>query len=143
LDAGCSLAANRYTYRTMTENAHNSPPNKSTLEGAVPPLATPAERNAALDQALDYRGDVTIHTADGRTIEGYIFDRRGNVPDPYVRLIPKDSDQRVKIPYKDIARLVFSGKDTAAGKSWETWLKKYHEKRAKGEKASIESEPLE
>lgn len=118
-------------------------PSKSTLEGAIPALATEAERREAMDQAFDYRGDVTIHTADGKTIEGYIFDRRSNVPEPYVRLIPKGGNERVRVPYQRITRLVFSGRDTAAGKSWETWLKKYHEKKAKGEAANIESEPLE
>ena len=126
----------------MTEQAESSQ-HKSTLEGAVPALATPQERNAALDQAFDYRGDVTIHTADGRVVEGFIYDRRGDGPEPYVRVMPRDSNERLKILYKDITRLVFSGRDTAAGKSWETWLKKYHEKRAKGERASIEAEPLE
>lgn len=116
---------------------------RETLEGAVPSLASPAERNAAMDNAFDYRGDVTIYTTDGKSIEGYVYDRRSNVPEPFVRLIPKDSDERVRVPYASIARIAFSGRDTAAGKSWETWLKKYHEKRAKGEKASIESEPLE
>lgn len=125
----------------MTENVHDE--DKPTLEGAVPSLSSAAERNAALDEAFDYRGDVTIHTREGKVIEGYIFDRRSSIPDPIVRVIPKDTDQRVTIRYADIARLVFSGRDTAAGKSWETWLKKFHEKRAKGEKASIESEPLD
>ena len=118
-------------------------PHKSNLEGAVPPLASQAERNAAMDQAFDYRGDITLHTADGRVIEGYIFDRRSHLPEPYIRLIPKDSNDRVTIIYKDITRLIFSGRDTAAGKSWETWLKKYQEKKAKGEAANIEAEPLE
>ena len=114
-----------------------------TLQGWVPALATPSERDAALDQAFDYRGDVTITTTDGRVIEGYIFDRRNDVPEPFVRVLPKDSNDRVKVKYHEIARLEFTGRDTAAGKSWETWVKKYNEKKAKGEKASIENEPLE
>ncbi|MCX5661218.1 MAG: hypothetical protein NTW19_16145 [Planctomycetota bacterium] len=109
----------------------------------MPAIASPAERNAALDLAFDYRGDVSIETADGKVFEGYVFDRRSNVPEPFVRMIPRDSDDRVSIKYADITRLVFTGKDTAAGRSWETWLKKYAEKRAKGEHASIESEPLD
>jgi len=125
----------------MTENVHDEA--KPTLEGAIPSLATTAERKAAMDEAFDYRGDVTIETLDGRTIEGFIFDRRSDIADPVVRVIPRDSDARVSVRYADIARLVFSGRDTAAGRSWETWLKKFHEKKAKGEKASIESEVLE
>lgn len=112
-------------------------------EGEVPSLATPQERQAAFDQAFDYRGDITITTKDGKTLDGYVFDRRSNVPEPFVRMIPKDSDERINIKYSDIASLVFSGKDTAAGKSWETWIKKYVEKKAKGEAANIESEKLD
>ncbi|MEX2213290.1 MAG: hypothetical protein WD768_04130 [Phycisphaeraceae bacterium] len=124
----------------------DTPDNKNetaTLHGKVPPLASAQERNAALDLAFDYRGDVTIETTDGRAIEGYIFDRRNDIAEPLVRILPKDSDQRVSVKYSEIARLIFSGRDTAAGKSWETWVKKYNEKKAKGEEASIHSEPLE
>ena len=35
--------------------------------------------------------------------------------------------------YADVARLEFTGKDTAAGKSFETWVKKYHARKAAGE----------
>ena len=46
------------------------------------------------------------------------------------------------IPYDQIAALVFTGRDTAAGRSWETWMKKYQEKKAAGEKGiGIEPEP--
>jgi hypothetical protein len=128
----------------MTEDS-TQPAIKTKLEGAVPPLATPADRDAAMDQAFDYRGDVTIHTAQGQVIEGYVFDRKSGpkVAEPLVRVIPKDSNERVNIRYADITRIVFSGRDTAAGKSWETWVKKYHEKKSKGEAANIEAEPLE
>ena len=48
------------------------------------------------------------------------------------------------IAYADIAGIAFSGRDTAAGKSYEAWVKKYWEKREKGEKnISIEPEALE
>ena len=36
--------------------------------------------------------------------------------------------------YAEIARLEFSGKDRAAGKHWEDWVKAYNEKKAAGEK---------
>ncbi len=113
------------------------------LEGYVPTLASEAERRAALDQAFDYRGDVTITTTDGRVIEGYIFDRRADVPEPIVRLIPKDAPGKLSVKYSEVAALAFTGRDPAAGRSWETWLKKYAAARAKGEHAGIESEPLE
>jgi hypothetical protein len=49
----------------------------------------------------------------------------------------------VSIPYAEIAALAFTGRDTAAGKSWEAWVRKYWEKRAVGEAAAIEPEALE
>ena len=43
-----------------------------------------------------------------------------------------------------IAALAFTGRDTAAGKSWEAWIKKYAEKKAAGEKGiALHPEPLE
>ena len=116
------------------------------LEGWVPDLATPEEILAALEQAFDYRGDVSITRKDGSKIEGYIFDRRTgkSLSDSLVRLYPKTGTQKVSIPYAEIAALAFTGKDTAAGKSWEAWMKKYNEKKAAGEKnIGLEPEALE
>jgi hypothetical protein len=113
------------------------------LEGAIPSLATDDEIRAALEKAFDYRGDVTITRKDGSTVEGYIFDRRSNgktLADCAVKLFPKDRDEKIGVSYADIARLEFTGKDTAAGKSFETWVKKYKEKREAGEK-NIQIEP--
>jgi len=116
------------------------------LEGWVPELASEEEVRQALEKAFDYRGDVTITRKDGSTIEGYIFDRRTgkNLADSAVRLFPKDADQKISIPYSEIAALAFSGRDTAAGKSFEAWVRKYWEKKAAGEKnIGIQAEALE
>jgi hypothetical protein len=109
---------------------------REQLEGWVPDLAGDADLRTALDKAFDYRGDVTITLKDGGTLEGYVFDRRAgaSLAESVVRLIPRDRDEKVSVRYADVARLAFSGKDTAAGKSWETWVKKYQEKKAAGEK---------
>src|SRR5215467_9585526 len=106
------------------------------LEGWIPELASEDEIRAALEKAFDYRGDVTITRKDGSKVEGYIFDRRSGktLAESVVRLYPKDSTQKVSVPYSEIAALAFSGRDTAAGKSWEAWVRKYWEKRAAGEK---------
>jgi hypothetical protein len=116
------------------------------LEGWVPAMATDDEVRVALEKAFDYRGDVTITRKDGTTVEGYIFDRRPGttLAASAVRLFPRDKDEKVTIAYDQIAGLAFSGRDTAAGKSWETWLKKYQEKKAAGEKnIGIEPEKLD
>ena len=117
------------------------------LEGWVPPLATEDEVRTAFEKAFDYRGDLTLTLKNGEKIEGYIFDRRNDAPslaECYVRLIPKNRLDKVRISYSNIAALAFTGKDTAAGKSFAAWVKKYNEKKAAGEKnIGIESESLE
>jgi len=108
---------------------------RQTVEGWVPDLATEEEIRVALEQAFDYRGDVTLTRKDGTKIEGYIFDRvaGATLSSSFVRVLPKDSNQRVKISYADIAALAFSGRDPAAGKSWDAWVRKYWTKKATGE----------
>ena len=116
------------------------------VQGWVPDLATEDELRIALEKAFDYRGDVTITRKDGTKLEGYIFDRvtGATLSNSFVRLLPKDSNQRTKIAYSEIAALSFSGRDTAAGKSWEAWVKKYWEKKSTGEgQASLQPESLE
>lgn len=116
------------------------------LEGWIPQLATEAEIRAALEKAFDYRGDVTITRKDGSKIEGYLFDRRtaATLKDSVVRLFPKTSNEKISISYADIAALAFTGRDTAAGKSWEAWMKKYAAKKAAGEtNIALEPEPLD
>jgi hypothetical protein len=106
------------------------------LEGWIPELAGEEEVRAALEKAFDYRGDITITRKDGAKVEGYLFDRRAGktLADSIVRLYPKDSNQKIAIPYSDIAALAFSGRDTAAGKSFEAWVRKYWQKKISGEK---------
>ena len=105
------------------------------LEGWVPDLASESETHDALEKAFDYRGDITITRKDGSTLEDYLFDRRrgAGLQDSVVRMIPRDSNDKVAIAYSEIAALAFTGRDTAAGKSWEAWLRKYKEKKAAGE----------
>jgi hypothetical protein len=117
-----------------------------TLQGWVPELADEEELREALEKAFDYRGDVTVTRKDGSRIEGYVFDRvtGKTLVGSFVRLLPKDSNQRVKIAYSDIAALAFTGRDTAAGKSWEAWVRKYWEKKEKGgEHLSLQPESLD
>jgi hypothetical protein len=116
------------------------------LEGWIPQLATDEEIRQALEKAFDYRGDVTITKKDGSKIEGYLFDRRtaATLQDSIVRLYPKNSNEKISISYADIAALAFTGRDTAAGKSWEAWMKKYAQKKAAGEtNIALEPEPLD
>ena len=110
-------------------------------------MANPEEIRSELDRAFDFRGDVTLTLVSGDSIEGYIFDRRSDGPGLEhccVRLFPKDRDVKIAVKYSDIAKVEFTGRDMAAGRSFALWVQKYTEKRARGEKGiSIEPEPLE
>jgi len=108
---------------------------KEQLEGWIPSLASDDEIREALEKAFDYRGDVTITLKDGRVVNGYIFDRRPGqtLAASAVRVIPAAERTKLTIAYSDIAGLNFSGRDTAAGKSFEAWVRKYWEKKAAGE----------
>ncbi len=117
-----------------------------TVQGWVPKLTTEEELRIALEKAFDYRGDITLTLKDSSKIEGYLFDRTtgSSLIDSFVRILPKDSTQKLKIAYADIAALAFTGRDTAAGKSWEAWVGKYWQKKASGEgDLSLEPESLE
>lgn len=108
---------------------------RENLEGWIPELATDEEVRLALEKAFDYRGDITITLKSGAKMEGYIFDRRmgKTLADSSVRLYPKTGTEKLSISCADIAALAFTGKDTAAGKSWEAWMQRYRDKKAAGE----------
>jgi hypothetical protein len=117
-----------------------------SLQGWIPELANETDLREALEKAFDYRGDITVKRKDGTSIEGYLFDRATGttLANSFVRILPKDSNQRIKIPYSEIAGLAFTGRDTAAGKSWEAWVKKYWDKKDSGAgELSLRPESLE
>jgi hypothetical protein len=115
---------------------------REQLEGWIPELASDAEVREALEKAFDYRGDITVTRKDSSQVTGYLFDRRAgaSLADSFVRIIPSDGSAKVSVAYSDIAALAFTGRDTAAGKTFEAWVKKYWEKKAAGEK-NIQIEP--
>ncbi|HEX6546284.1 MAG TPA: hypothetical protein VF023_08265 [Bryobacteraceae bacterium] len=109
---------------------------REPMEGWIPDLVNPTDLQNALEKAFDYRGDITITLRSGEKIEGYIFDRRlgDTLETSFVRLLSKSSPGKIRVAYSDIAALAFTGRDTAAGKSWEAWVRKYWEKKVAGEK---------
>ena len=124
------------------ELEHAAGRERENLEGWIPELATEAEVREALEKAFDYRGDITVTLKDGTKVEGYLFDRRqgATLAQSFIRIIPMDNVGKVNVPYSDIAALAFTGRDTAAGKTFEAWVKKYWEKKAAGER-NIQIEP--
>jgi hypothetical protein len=115
---------------------------REQLEGWVPELASADEVREALEKAFDYRGDITLTRKDGSQVQGYLYDRRtgATLAESLVRIMPSNGASRVSINYSEIAALAFTGRDNAAGKTFDAWVKKYWEKKAAGEK-NIQIEP--
>jgi len=135
------------TFQTEADKLEVAPGRvREGIEGWVPELATEEELREALEKAFDYRGDITLTRKNGTKIEGYIFDRvsETTLSGSFVRILPKNGGSRMKIAYSDIAAVAFSGRDPAAGKSWEAWVKKYWEKKeVGGEGASLHPDESE
>ena len=120
--------------------------DRENLEGWVPELASDEDLKAALEKAFDYRGDVTLTLKSGERIEAYIFNRQTGVTlaESWVQYFTPNAADKRKVSYAEIARLEFTGKDRAAGKHWEDWVKAYNEKKAAGEKnIGLQPEALE
>ena len=115
---------------------------REQLEGWVPELVSEDELREALEKAFDYRGDITVTRKDGSQVQGYLFDRRTGttLANSFVRIIPINEKSKLIIAYSEIAALAFTGRDNAAGKTFDAWVKKYWEKKAAGEK-NIQIEP--
>jgi len=98
-------------------------------------VASEDELRQALEKAFDYRGDVTLTLKTGERIEAYIFNRTTGptLAESWVQYFTPAATDKRKVSYAEIARLEFSGKDRAAGKHWEDWVKAYKEKKAAGE----------
>ena len=126
----------------MSEDAQHDEEAPSR-QGTLANLTTPQKRSSVFRQALDYRGDVTVKTISGELIRGYIFDRDADADGPYVRMVPTDGSGRRKIHERQIQALHFTGRDTAAGKSWRTWVKHYQQKVAAGESADLHPDPID
>jgi hypothetical protein len=136
------LKIEQLRHQSADELEHIEGRERENLEGWIPSLASEAEIREALEKAFDYRGDITVTRKDGSKVEGYLFDRRSgySLVDSFIRIIPTNEKTKVNVAYADVTALAFTGRDTAAGKTFEAWVKKYWEKKAAGEK-NIQIEP--
>lgn len=126
----------KYT-REQVETMEVAPGHeRENLEGWIPALATEEDLRHALEQAFDFRGDVTITLKSGEKFEAYVFNRFNGktLAESWVQYFVPNVDGKQKASYDQIARLEFTGKDRAAGKHWEDWVKSYNERKAAGEK---------
>ncbi|MBX7158334.1 MAG: hypothetical protein K1X66_08120 [Verrucomicrobiae bacterium] len=107
---------------------------EASLQGRNFQPASPQETAEAIDQAFDYRGDVTLTLKDNQVIEGYLFNRDAN--QQQVEIFVKGNASPLVLNYFQIAGIAFTGEDTANGKSWEAWMaKKASERTTEAEQA--------
>ncbi len=112
-------------------------------QGFVAERSDPERFEAGVLAAVEYRGDITMTTRDGGIIEGYVFDLTGTLETGSIGYMTREDKSPQRMDAVEIERIEFSGKDTAEGKSFETWIEKYVQKKIAGERASIECESLD
>ena len=95
-------------------------PEKS-MKGWTPELGEALSPDAIIENAFDYRGNVTLVKTDGSECIGYVFNRDRTVAEPFLQYLDEKGDGPFTLAYAETANIKFTGKDTAAGKSWEAW----------------------
>lgn len=96
--------------------------DERSLEGWSPTIGDTVTLAEVIDRAFDYRGDVTVVRTDGTEVVGYLYNRNRDVPEPVVQLFdPAGASHTLR--YAEVRTVRFTGKDTAAGKSYEAWLR--------------------
>jgi len=82
---------------------------QQTYRQGVKVHATDDDFKSALGASIDYRGDMTLALADGRRVEGFVFNLSGDRLD----MVVKQNEDRFSIRVPEIQSLFFSGVDTA------------------------------
>jgi hopanoid biosynthesis associated radical SAM protein HpnH len=117
IPATSSPASEAARAASVTPAAASETPKASRWETAP---ATPE----ALRAAFEYRGDVTLTLDDGSEQVGYV----ANLRDGEVLLWRRGCTATEAIPSRRVRRIEFTGRDTASGRSYETWLRRHQEK---------------
>ncbi len=127
--------------RAPTARRANSMPADTRMEQAPAGDAKPTRgwsapaSPEALRVAFEYRGDVTLILDDDSRVDGYL----SNLSDDVLRLWCTGETAQLQIPIQHVKRVELSGRDTASGKSWQTWVKKKEAARATAEAAASAS----
>ncbi len=71
---------------------------------------------AQIDEAFDFRGHITVTFTDGKTLEGYLFNRELEpmTGEAYIEVIPKDKEDRLRFPAVSVKSVALTGKDFAS-----------------------------
>jgi hypothetical protein len=126
----------------MTDTkSHSAAVKPGSLEGRVFKPQSMPELVEAVELAFDYRGDITIQLKSGESLAGYLFNREASGPGAWLEIFPVGSAEIRRLCYDEVATIAFSGEDTAAGNSWETWVaKKESERKAEASRVAAEAQ---
>ena len=87
-----------------------------------------------IEEAFSYRGHVTLTLTSGKEVVGFLFNREFDNPnlekDQFVEVFLQGSGNREMFAVADLQSVSLTGKDCAAGKSYEEWLEKQAAKKA-------------
>ncbi len=95
-----------------------------SLEGWDPRVGDEAKLEEVVDLAFDYRGDVTVVLDRRPRPHRLRLQSRRDVPRPAIFMLFDPSGDSHTLRYAEIRTMKFTGKDTAAGKSYEAWLRR-------------------
>jgi hypothetical protein len=105
---------------------------EKSLEGWTPEPSEALSLARIVDLAFDYRGNTTVVLRDGARLHGYVSNRDAEAATPYLEMFDAEGEGPHRLAYGDIRTIHFTGKDTAAGKSYAAWLaRKQAEKAAR------------
>jgi hypothetical protein len=103
---------------------------EKTLEGWAPEPAADLPLGRIVDLAFDYRGNTTVVKWDGTELSGYVFNRDADAPSPYLEMFDAEGGGPHRVSYAEVRTIHFTGKDTAAGKSYAAWLSRKQTEKA-------------
>ena len=103
---------------------------EKTLEGWTPEPDAELSLARIVDLAFDYRGNTTVVLRDGGMLDGYVCNRDAEAQPPYLEMLDMEGGGPHRIPFSGIRTVHFTGKDTAAGKSYAAWLARKQAEKA-------------
>jgi hypothetical protein len=103
---------------------------EKSLEGWAPEPGPEMPLARIVDLAFDYRGNTTVVKRDGTELYGYVFNRDTDAPAPYLEMFDAEGGGPHRIAYAEVRTIHFTGKDTAAGKSYAAWLARRQAEKA-------------
>ncbi len=95
-----------------------------SLQGWEPEIGPDLPLARVIDLAFHYRGNLTVVKTDGVEVDGYLFNRNADAPEPYIQMLDGHGEHPITIRYGEVQTIRFTGRDMAAGNSYVAWLRR-------------------